>query len=86
MMTAKDGFEIARADLALRGPGEFFGTRQSGSLDFTIGDVFSDSEILVQASRAVHELLQQDPGLGLPEHALLREKLTRKIPDGQIIL
>lgn len=50
---SNDGFEIAAWDLKLRGPGDFFGIRQSGDMDFKIGDIFSDSQTLKEASEAV---------------------------------
>ena len=47
---SNDGFEIAREDLKLRGPGDFFGIRQSGDLEFAIGDIWNDAEILKSAA------------------------------------
>ncbi|MCR5789234.1 MAG: ATP-dependent DNA helicase RecG [Lachnospiraceae bacterium] len=72
-----DGFEIARKDLELRGPGELFGVRQSGALQFKLGDVLTDAATLKQAAEDVAALLKKDPGLVLPENALLRGKLDR---------
>lgn len=54
---SNDGFEIARKDLELRGPGDFFGIRQSGSLHFRLADVFQDAELLVQCSGDVDQIL-----------------------------
>ncbi|MDF2542197.1 MAG: ATP-dependent helicase RecG [Herbinix sp.] len=53
---SNDGFYIASEDLKLRGPGDMFGIRQSGDLDFKLGDVFNDAEVLKQASEAVKSL------------------------------
>lgn len=50
---SNDGFFVASKDLKLRGPGDFFGIRQSGILDFKIGDVFQDADVLKEASEAV---------------------------------
>lgn len=60
---SNDGFFIAGEDLRLRGPGDLFGIRQSGLMDFKLGDVFQDSLILKQAAEAAGELLRTDPGL-----------------------
>ena len=57
---SNDGFKIASEDLKLRGPGDIFGIRQSGVLDFKLADVFQDSEILKQASEAAGVLYKED--------------------------
>lgn len=54
---SNDGFYIASEDLKLRGPGDLFGIRQSGLMDFRIGDVFQDSEVLKMASEAANEII-----------------------------
>lgn len=69
---SNDGFFIASEDLKLRGPGDFFGVRQSGVMEFQIGDIFTDSNVLKDASEAVALLLAEDPGLEKPEHGELR--------------
>ena len=71
----QDGFKIGERDMQLRGPGEILGTRQSGELEFKAGDIFKDRDILYEAITDRDELLAADPGLTLPEHALLRLKL-----------
>ena len=58
-----DGFVIARYDLALRGPGDIFGIRQSGEFAFVLGDIYTDANILKEASDAVEQLLVSDPEL-----------------------
>ncbi len=81
---SNDGFEIANRDMQLRGPGDLFGVRQSGMLDFTLADIYSDGDVLAQANEAVGELLRRDPGLVLPEHADLKaryELLVRQQGD-----
>lgn len=55
---SNDGFFIASEDLKLRGPGDFFGVRQSGMLQFKLADIYQDAEILKQASEAVEEVMQ----------------------------
>ena len=64
---SNDGFEIASADLKLRGPGDFFGIRQSGELQFALGDIYQDAAVLQQASDSVRQLLEKDPELAAPE-------------------
>ena len=54
---SNDGFFIASEDLKLRGPGDFFGVRQSGMLQFKLADIYQDAEILKQASEAVEEVI-----------------------------
>lgn len=63
MCETEDGFLIAEADLELRGPGEFLGTRQSGALPFKIASLVRDQEWLIKAREDVLELLKQDPEL-----------------------
>lgn len=72
---SNDGFYIAGEDLKLRGPGDLFGIRQSGLMEFKIGDIYNDADILKVSSEAAGELLALDPDLTLPQHTLLREKL-----------
>ncbi len=71
-----DGFKIAEEDLRLRGPGEFFGTRQSGLPDLRAANIIRDAELLEQAREEAFELLERDPQLAL--HPQLRELLRRK--------
>ncbi len=73
--TSNDGFYIASEDLKLRGPGDLFGIRQSGILDFKLGDIFQDVSVLQQASEAAADLLGSDPGLILPAHQPLARRL-----------
>lgn len=72
---SNDGFYIAGEDLKLRGPGDLFGIRQSGIMEFRIGDIFNDADILKDASRAAGEILALDPELDLPQHGELRKML-----------
>jgi ATP-dependent DNA helicase RecG len=71
-----DGFRIAEEDLRQRGPGEFFGTRQSGLPDLRAANIIRDADLLEQAREEAFELLQRDPQLAL--HPRLRELLRRK--------
>lgn len=78
---SNDGFYIAGEDLKLRGPGDLFGIRQSGLMEFRIGDIYNDADILKNASQAAAELLALDPDLSLPQHSLLREQLHSSQKD-----
>lgn len=74
---SNDGFEIASADLKLRGPGDFFGIRQSGELQFALADIYQDAGVLQKASETVTELLEKDPELLEEEHRSLRDYMER---------
>jgi len=72
MCSTNDGFKIAEADLALRGPGDLLGERQSGLPSMRIGQLGSDIEIMSMASVEAKRILEADPKLEQPEHAALR--------------
>jgi ATP-dependent DNA helicase RecG len=78
MVETTDGFKIAEEDLALRGPGEFMGTRQSGMPPFRIANIARDVGILSIARGAAFELIEADPELSRPEHARIREVLLSR--------
>lgn len=78
MERERDGFKIAEADLALRGPGEFLGTRQSGLADFRTANLARDSELLQVARQEALNWLAIDPNLQRPESAMLREILKER--------
>ena len=78
---SNDGFFIASEDLKLRGPGDFFGIRQSGDLAFDIGDIYQDATELQDAAESVKEILEIDPELQFEEHGALRRKLECFIND-----
>lgn len=78
---SNDGFEIASADLKLRGPGDFFGIRQSGELQFALADIYQDAGVLQKASETVTELLEKDPELLEEEHRSLRDYMERFLGD-----
>lgn len=72
-----NGFEIAEADLRLRGPGDLFGTAQSGLPPLKIGDILADQDLMRLARQAAFELIQTDPLLARPEHAHFRRLLAQ---------
>ncbi len=76
----QDGFELAEEDLKLRGPGEFFGTRQSGLPDLRMARLF-DVALLELARREAIKLFQEDPTLGMPGHRSLAKELVRVWPE-----
>ena len=79
---SNEGFEIAEKDLQLRGPGDVFGIRQSGLLDFQIADIFADASIMQSANEAVGQILEQDTQLCMPQHRDLRKKLIGYTKNG----
>lgn len=79
---SNDGFYIASEDLKLRGPGDLFGIRQSGILEFKLGDVFQDAKVLKQASEAAGRILEEDPELEMPEHERLAKRLELYLKKG----
>jgi ATP-dependent DNA helicase RecG len=78
MTATNDGFKIAEADLALRGPGDFFGTRQSGLPEFRVADLLRDAPALEAARRDAVALIREDPNLLAPPHLALRAALLQR--------
>ncbi|HEX8833173.1 MAG TPA: ATP-dependent DNA helicase RecG [Abditibacteriaceae bacterium] len=77
MTKTQNGFEIAEHDLQLRGPGEFYGTRQSGMPDFRLANIIRDVDTIALARDAAIELVKGDPHLEAPEHQALKHALRR---------
>ncbi|HOO76594.1 MAG TPA: ATP-dependent DNA helicase RecG [bacterium] len=75
-----DGFIIARRDLEIRGPGEFFGIRQHGLPELRFGDILADYRLLETARNEARALLETDPELSLAEHRPLGRMLARRFP------
>ena len=78
MGKTNDGFKIAEEDLAIRGPGEFMGIRQSGLPDFRIANIVRDAKLLNDARREAFSFIADDPRLERPEHSILKEVLIRR--------
>jgi len=72
-----DGFRIAEEDLRLRGPGEFFGTRQHGLPELKVADLVEDFELLRLARRDAFAMVEEDPGLTAPHHQGLRREMLK---------
>ena len=77
MEQTTDGFKIAEADLAIRGPGEFLGARQSGLTGFKMANLVRDVKILQEARAAAFDVLETDPSLTRPENKNLRDELLK---------
>jgi len=81
-----DGFAIAEKDLELRGPGEYFGTDQSGLPRFRFANLARDSEILKYARIDAFEIIRHDPDLGDEKHALLRSAFVRQFAQKEELI
>ncbi len=73
MAETTDGFKIAEEDLRIRGPGELYGTKQSGAFELRVADLIQDGRLLEEARQAAIALLKKDPELSQPAHQLIRE-------------
>ena len=78
MVSTTDGFKIAEEDLAMRGPGDMYGTKQSGLMKFKLADIVQDSDILEETRVAALQLLSDDPALTKPQNQPLRYALSEK--------
>ena len=85
MERVSDGFAVAEEDLRFRGPGDYFGTRQSGLPDLRMARL-SDQDILILARQEASALLREDPNLELPQHQVLAQNLAQftTSPQGEI--
>lgn len=81
MVSTTDGFKIAEADLAMRGPGDMYGTKQSGVLKFKLADIVQDAGILEETREAARLLLEKDAGLKHPAHQPLRQLLIDQVKE-----
>lgn len=77
MTKTQNGFEIAEHDLELRGPGEFYGTRQSGMPDFRLANLITDVDMIQIAREAANQLVAADPHLTAEEYRTLKRDLSR---------
>ena len=86
MEQTNDGFKISEEDLKLRGPGDFFGSRQHGLPEMHIADLCTDMRVLSDAQQAAQELLNADPELIKPENESLRRRINElfAVNDGTL--
>ena len=77
MVRTNNGFEIAEADLKLRGPGNIEGTQQSGVINFRLADLAKDGRILQTAREIANRILDDDPQLERPEHQSMKKYLNQ---------
>jgi ATP-dependent DNA helicase RecG len=78
MVRTSDGFEIAEADMKLRGPGDIQGTRQSGMFDFHIANLAKDGDLIARSRKLATEILEDDPRLKAEKNHLFRQEMSRR--------
>ncbi len=86
MMETTDGFKIAEIDLELRGPGDFFGTRQSGLPTLQIANLMTDGEILALARKEAFAIVDDDPNLRHPDHQPIRQHFESRMKEALALL
>jgi len=85
MARTNNGFEIAEEDLRIRGPGEFYGTRQSGLPSLRIANVLQDVDILEKSREDAFALVKADPGLESAAHAKLKAEVFRRFEGFELL-
>jgi ATP-dependent DNA helicase RecG len=86
LVETTDGFKISEKDLSLRGPGEFFGTRQSGELKFTAADLSKDFHLLEKARNSAFQLIEKDPHLRAPDNLNIRNHFLTYYRDSMSLI
>jgi ATP-dependent DNA helicase RecG len=86
ILETNDGFKIAEYDLELRGPGDFFGTRQSGIPEFRVADILTDGALLDEARHDAFGVVRRDPRLAEPAHRMLAEHFRTRFRDDLSLL
>ncbi len=81
-----DGFAIAETDMEMRGPGEFFGIRQSGVLNFSCTDLNKDKDVLETARKIAFKIVEEDPHLREPEHSVIRRAFKKNYRDSLALM
>jgi ATP-dependent DNA helicase RecG len=78
MVQTNDGFLIAEEDLKMRGPGDIYGTKQSGVMDFKIADIVNDTAIVEETRAEAMNILNEDPNLLKIEHVIIKQYLSQQ--------
>ncbi|MCP4650016.1 MAG: ATP-dependent DNA helicase RecG [PVC group bacterium] len=86
MTQTSDGFKIAEYDLLIRGPGEFFGTRQHGLPELRIGNIITDIDVLTQARKEAFDYLEGNPSFSGVEGEVLKEELLDRFPHNKDLI
>jgi ATP-dependent DNA helicase RecG len=81
MVKHLDGFKVAEIDLKLRGPGDIFGTKQSGFPELKHVDIINDTEIILNAKKAAFNIIDNDPRLTLEENQIIKNNLLQHYRD-----
>lgn len=81
-----DGFKIAETDMEIRGPGEFFGIRQSGILNFPCTDLSKDKDLLEKAKDIAFRIIEDDMQLRKPEHKIIRDNFLKNYKDSVYLM
>ena len=81
LQESTDGFKISEKDLEIRGPGEFFGTRQHGLPELKIANLFTDINILKIVRKEAIEIMKLDPNLEKREHQKLKKEINNMFKD-----
>ena len=84
MCRTTNGFEIADEDLKMRGPGDFFGSKQHGLPPLKIASLLSDNELLIKSREAASVLLKDDPEMEKPQHKLIRKQVNKMFAQPSI--
>lgn len=85
LCSSNDGFYISEQDLKLRGPGDFFGTRQHGLPEFRVANLFSDAKILQQAQECAKNITDGKLAISESEYKILMEKVQKVLPDSIVL-
>ncbi|MBK8552648.1 MAG: ATP-dependent DNA helicase RecG [Ignavibacteria bacterium] len=81
-----DGFKIAETDMEIRGPGEFFGIRQSGILNFSCTDLNKDKDVLETARKIAFKIIEEDPQLRKPEYSVIKKAFMKNYKDSLYLM
>ena len=81
MEETNDGFRISEKDLEIRGPGEFFGTRQHGIPELKVANIFKHIKVLKLAQEEAKNIFKEDKNLNKEEHVLLKKEIMEKFSD-----